>query len=112
MFEKTITNDSYNVLCIIYEAYLQRRNNGISKNQARDFTDYELFRREYIPDIHSDDMYSAIVELKNNGYVKLYVDGGFLLSDDGIVLMENKFKNNLSDVMDFISNIPFIRKVL
>jgi len=108
MFETDITKDSYKVLCIIYKVYLQRRKDGNSKEQSVEFSDYNLFKDEYIPDMHTDDMHSAIVELKENGYVKLFVDGGFVLTNAGIILLENKFKNNLSDVMDFISKLPFV----
>jgi len=108
MFEKDITKESYNILCIIYKVYLQRRKDNMPKRQAVTFEHDTLFQKEHLPNVHPDDMYAAIVELKNIGYVKHYVDGGFSLTDDGILLMENRFKNNISDVIDFISNIPFI----
>ena len=108
MSENTMTKDSYNVLCVIYKVYLQNRKLGSSKEQAHGFTDYEFFGKEYLPKTHIDDIYSAIIELKNNNYIKLYVDGGFLLTDDGIALMENRFKSRLSSVMEFISKLPFV----
>jgi len=108
LFNLGITKESYNILCVIYKAYLQKRKNDIPKRQAKNFDSDISFHTEYLPTIHFDDLYAAIVELSNFGYLKKYVDGGFILTDEGIILMENKFKNNLSDVMNFISDIPFI----
>lgn len=102
MFEKDITKDSYKVLCIIYKAYLQRVKSGEATRIASVFVDDKTFGSVYAPDISYDDLYAAIVELKNNGYVKKYIDGGFCLLSSGIVLLENRFKNNLSDVIDFL----------
>lgn len=107
-----ITNDSHNVLCILYKAYLEKRKSGESKSQAIDFPSYELFRKDYIPKLHPDDMHIAIIELKNNDYVKMFTDGGFKLTDQAIALMENEFKNNLSNVIDFVNNLPILRKIL
>ena len=112
MLMKNITNDTHNVLCILYKTYLEKRKSGNSKLQAMDFSSYEHFRKEHIPELHPDDMHIAIIELKNNGYVKMFVDGGFQLTDQAIVLMENEFKNNLSNVIDFVNNLPILRKIL
>ena len=108
MFEQSITKNSYQILCLIYKVYLQRRKDGMSIRQAKNFDTDRAFHSEYIPTIQFDNLYSAIVELNNFGYLKKYVDGGFVLTDEGIILMENRFKNNLSEVIDFISKIPFI----
>lgn len=98
-----ITNDAYNILCVIYRVYLQRRRDGLSKTTAIEFSDYELFRQEHLPKYDKSDFADLIFELKNNELVKLYVDGGFDLTNNAVILMENRFKNRLSDVIEFVS---------
>lgn len=108
MSETQLTKDTYRILCELYKIYLQRRKDGMSKSEAVYFCETQNIQNTYMPEITSDDYYDSVVELKNSGYVKMYVDGGFVLDNQAIILMENRFKNGLSDVMDFISKIPFI----
>lgn len=108
MFENSISKDSYHILCVIYKVYLQRKKSGSPKATAGFFDDYDVFRKDYAPKIHADDMYSAMTELEANDLITLYIDGSFELTNDAIIKMENRFSNNLSKVMDYISKIPFI----
>lgn len=103
MFEKPISKDSYNVLCIIYKIYLDRRNQGLSKSEAIMFDDPDNLINEYSIKINSDDFRYALKELKENGYLKLYIDDSFELNNDAVVFMENRFKKGISEVLDVVS---------
>ena len=99
MSELHISKDTYKFLCLIYKEYLNKRKT-LSKSESIYFS--------YVPEsvyhkIRKNDCYSCLVELKNNNLVKTYIDGGFCLTDFGITTMENRFKNKVSEITDFIS---------
>lgn len=101
MFEKTITKDSYKMLCLIYEEFLQRRET-MSKQEAIFFNCLPDFIYEHINKL---DCHDCLVELKDNDLIKLYIDGGFLLNNSAIVYMENRFKKGISEIANFISSL-------
>lgn len=39
-------------------------------------------------------------------FIKIYIDGSFKITKELVIYMENRFKNGLNEVMDFISNLP------
>ena len=70
---------------------------------AKDFADQARWTAEYSKEWDSEDGSESLAELKRAGLIKLYLYDGFSLNDDAIIYMENRFKNGLSEVMDFIS---------
>lgn len=107
-----LTKDADKMICEIYAAYLERRKSGMSKGPAKDFADQKNWPGSYCDSWNSPDAKEALVELKHAGLVRLYLYGGFSLETDAIIYMENRFKNGLSEVLDWISKfknvIPFV----
>lgn len=101
MAEITLSKDAYKTLCLIYKEYLSRRKNNISKSSSSMFqsTNFETL----FPDVNQEDFMSDLSELKKHNFVKLYIDGSFILNSEAVVYMENRFKNGLIEVVDFIS---------
>lgn len=98
-----LTKDAYNCLCIIYKEFLQRRKNGMSKDDARDFhSNYHLTNSDFYQ-WNQEDIGEAIRELGRNGLIKIWIDGGFQLKDECIIIMENRFKNGLKELIDVVS---------
>lgn len=100
MFELPITKNSYKLLKTIYKEYL-RRINTMSDSDARVFFAIPDFIREQFP---KKDYYICINELKENEFVRLYCDGGFMLTNKAILFMENRVKGGFSEISDLISN--------
>lgn len=98
-----LTKDTDKMFCLIYEEYLNRRKAGDSKSSAIRFYHPEALQSEFLQGIHEDDIRSAIHELHRNGLIKKYTDDSFVLSDNGIIYMENRFKNGLKEVLEYIS---------
>lgn len=98
-----LTKDTDKMFCLIYEEYLNRRKSDISKSSAIRFDHPEALQSEFLQGIHEDDIYSALSELGKNNLIRRFVDGGFLLTDQGIIYMENRFKNGLKEVLEYIS---------
>ena len=101
MFELPITKESKEFLCLIYEEYLIRHRT-MSKDLAATFPEYPDIVLEYI---NESDCHCCVEELKNIGYFKTDVLGGFFLTDKAITFMENRFKKGISEVMEFIASI-------
>ena len=98
-----LTKDTDKMFCLIYEEYLNRRKAGDSKSSAIRFYHPKALQSEFLQGIHEDDIRSAIHELHRNGLIKKYTDDSFVLSDNGIIYMENRFKNGLKEILEYIS---------
>lgn len=98
-----LTRDTDKMLCLIYEEFLERRKNGLSKSSAKSFEHPTALQEQFLQGIHEDDIHDALIELDRNGLIRLYYDHGFQLNDSSIIYMENRFKNGLKEVTDFIS---------
>lgn len=98
-----LTRDTDKMFCLIYEEYLKRRKSGYSKSEAVFFQHPEVLQMEFLQGILTDDIHDAITELNRNKLIKAYIDHSFSLADEGIIYMENRFKNGLKEVIDFIS---------
>lgn len=98
-----LTKDADLLVCCAYKEYLDRRKNGIPKRQANTF--HPEFR-ENTPELsgwlHDDYLYT-VGELKRAGFARMALDGTFYITERCIIYMENRFKNGLMEVVDFIS---------
>lgn len=100
-----LTNDADKVICCIYKIFLQKRKNGIDKSDARRFKLDTLKGEHKLSSWSDSDLTDALMELIRSKLVDANLGATFKLSDLGIVYMENRFKNGLNDVVDFISKL-------
>lgn len=98
-----LTKDADKLLCQIYAEYLKRRKNGVRKSQAIHFEAPPLLVEEFLCGEHPDDVSDLIFDLAKINFVEAYLDASFYLTDNAIIYMENRFKNGLIEVADFIS---------
>lgn len=98
-----LTKDADKMICCIYKSFLQHRKNGVSKSTAREFKEDYFSKNKDFSSWIEDDLDETLLELGNLGLVEIYIGGDFELTDDGIVYMESRFKNNLEEITDFIS---------
>lgn len=101
--ETQLTNDADKVICYIYKDFLQSRKSGMSKAEARHFPmDYHK-NHKFLSKWHESDFSDTKLELGKIGLIKIYIGGSFELTDNGIIYMENRFKNGLIEITDFIA---------
>ena len=98
-----MTKDADKMLCCLYREYLNRINAGSSKTSARKFTTEYIDSDKILSEWHPDDVYTVRNELKRTGYLNVNIIGNFEFSDEGITYMENRFKNNINEVADFLT---------
>ena len=98
--EIELTKDSSKVLVLLYKEYLTKVKSGCSKSQSREFDGNKL---NFITDMHPDDIENCLEELNKNNLIETNILGDFNLTDIAVYNMENRFKNNIKDVLSFIS---------
>ena len=103
-----LSKDADYLICLIYKYYLELHNNGISKSDAKKLGDSHDVNNKIIPKWSFEDTDDTCRELIKKGLLdnRIYVDNfcGFMqLSDEGIIYMENRFKNGLKEITDFIA---------
>ena len=101
-----LTKDAEKLICCIFKEYLEKRKSGMSKSQAKEFDGNFYLNIKALSKWNSADVSDTLHELHGKKYIKENILGDFSLLDDAIVYMENRFKNGLSEVMDFISSLP------
>lgn len=98
-----LTKDADKMICCIYKTFLQQRKNGFPKSVARRFEDDYFNSDDNLSSWPEDDITDTLLELGRSGLIQIYIGGNFELTDLGIIYMENRFKNGLNEVTDFIS---------
>lgn len=102
-----LTKDSETLICHIYKAYLEKRKSGIPKSDANYFESSEVIHRELLPEWLFEDVDDTCRELSRAKLIcckwgdDISID--IKISDLGISYMENRFKNGLAGVIDFIT---------
>ena len=98
-----LTKDADLLACCVYKEYLARRKQGVDKRRANTFKSDFRTSPEQISSWSASDYSYTVAELSRAGLVKMYFDGMFVITDDFVIYMENRFKNNLVEITDFIS---------
>lgn len=98
-----LTKDADKLICFMYKSYLSKRKDGIDKLNSKRFEFLEIRAFKCCSSWNNDDVKATIAEISRAGYGSMFLDGGFLANDHFIVYMENRFKNGLNEVVDFIT---------
>lgn len=98
-----ITKDGETMLVALYKVYLNRRKDGLPKQTAGYFDDAFFAAEKPFSDMHPSDVTDTKCELYESGLLTLYLDGNCELTTTAIAYLENRFKNNLTEVLSFLS---------
>lgn len=103
----TLTKDSEKLICVMYKCYLEKRKSGMSKSSANRWGTSHVIHEELLPEWSFTDVDDTCRELSRAGLIKCsWADNiacRISISDSGISYMENRFKNGLTGVVDFIT---------
>lgn len=112
MNEISLTKDADTLICVIYKEYLHRRKSGISKDEARCFGGFERIQAELMPEWFAEDVAETCRELSRTDLLDcLFADDNVsesALTDEGIIYMENRFKNGIASVLDYLERFRSI----
>lgn len=102
-----LTKDSEKLICIMYKSYLEKRKAGLPKSQANTFGSSHNIHEELCPEWIFEDVDDTCRELSRAGLLNCFwadnIAYSVNISDSGIILMENRFKNGLMGVIEFLS---------
>lgn len=102
-----LTKDADKVLCLLYKRYLENRKDSMSKGMAKLFGGSEAIREALNLTMALDDLDDTLRELGRADYLNnLYADDTVVeveMTDKAIIMMENRFKNGLREVLEFLS---------
>lgn len=99
-----LTKDAYRVLCLMYDLFQKNVKSGMSKTKSKEFEESFYRDEKRLAKWHKDDIEAALQELINKHYLKTDIIGDYTLTDQAIITMENKFKDNASEILEILSN--------
>lgn len=103
-----MTKKADKLLCVIYRDYLSRIKLGQSMSDANRFTTDYFETETSSVSKNNDDIIQLKTELRKADLLKVSVSGNANLTPYGIEYMENRFKNGLAEVLDFLSKfLPY-----
>ena len=112
MAEIKLTKDADALVCALYRSYLEKRNQGQSKADAKWTGSASKIQNEIVPRWTLPDVEETCWELKRAGFLKtLDADNTVYdssLTDESIIYMENRFKNGLSEFLGYLEQIKSI----
>ena len=112
MSNANLTRDSDALICALYKEYLQKRKCGTPKGSAKCFGGSEHIQQTIVPNWSLDDTEETLWELHRAGLLLCTPADNTVyfanLADDGIIYMENRFRDGLSDVLEYIEKIKSI----
>lgn len=103
-----LTKDADKFLCQVYQSYLEKKESGIDKRNAKSFPIAAILKEELSLPYSVEDIGCFVSELSSVSFVKQYMYYSFSLQDKAISYMEHRFTNGLKDVIDFLSKLSRI----
>lgn len=100
-----MTKETEKAFKILYCEYKRRRKSGDSKRKAMSFEDGYIGKIDAFSKWNHDDISYALQELRNAGFIKIYICGDVDLTESGIEFMEDKpkeFFEGLSSFFDLV----------
>lgn len=105
--ESQLTKDAEKLLCLIYKSYLDRCKTNSSQSDCNYFGSTRDIHKNFLPNQYFDDVNELVWELKRNDLINGDTGDNILLeislTSSAIIYMENRFKNGVKDIADFIT---------
>lgn len=101
-----LTNEQWKLLVSMYKEVLSRQP-ALPYEKANSFVDSDEVMKLFCPESSSEHVASLCWALASHGYI-VCLEGSNLaneieLTDKTIILMENRFKNGLKSVLEFLA---------
>ena len=107
MSDFQLSKDDDFLICSLYKYYLEKVKNGSSKSDARWLGSSDEIQETLLNSWSKDDVATSYWELHSKGLLECCpgddIAYSTYLTAEGIIYMENRFKNGLIELTDFIS---------
>lgn len=102
-----LTKGSEKLICVLYRNYLEKLKSGVPKSKAKLFGSSHTIHQQLCSDWLFEDVDETCRELSRAKLLNCFWADNIAfqvsLSDSAIIYMENRFKNGLLDVIDFLT---------
>ena len=110
--EILLSKEADYLLCVLYKEYISLRKNKVPKSRAKYFSSSADIHKKFMPEAIYEDVDDTCKEL-HNANMLLCVESDFEvlraeLTDEAIVYMENRYKNNLKALTSHIIELAKI----
>ena len=111
MSDIKLSKDNDFLICTLYKTFLEKTKNGSSKSDARWLGSSDEIQEKLVKNWSKEDVATACWELHRKELLKCSpgddIAYSTYLTDEGIIYMENRFKNGLSDLLDYAQKLKF-----
>lgn len=107
-----LTKQQQYIITNLYKIFKERQKNDLSRNEAKIFKSSDKVYTEFFNYLNKEDFIADTLTLKDEGYITGAFASNMVveiaISDKTIIYMENRFKNNIKDIVKFLSDIKGI----
>lgn len=107
MSDIQLSKDNDLLICSLYKHYLEKVKNGSSKSDARWLGSSDEIQENLLTTWSKDDVATSCWELHSKGLLKCSpgddIAYSTYLTNEGLIYMENRFKNGFIELTDFIA---------
>ena len=107
-----LTKEADALICTLYNNFLQKRKAGTSRGDAKWLGSASHIQKTLVPQWSLGDIEDVCRELSRADLLNCqFADNTVhmaLLTDTAIIYMENRFKNGVSEVLDYLEQIKSI----
>lgn len=109
LYMDDLTKQQQYIITNIYKIFKDRQKRGLSRSESKNFKSSDEVHKEFFDYLNKEDFITDTRTLRG----KDYITGAFAsnmvveiaISDKTIIYMENRFKNNIKDIVKFLSDI-------
>lgn len=104
-----LTKQQQYIITNLFKIFKDRQKSGLSRSDARRFKSSDEIHTEFFDYLNKEDFITDTRTLKRKGYITGAFASNMVaeiaISDKTIIYMENRFKNNIKDIVEFLSDI-------
>ncbi|KIP21099.1 hypothetical protein JV16_01593 [Anoxybacillus ayderensis] len=109
MVDIQLTKDADALICLLYKQYCAKLKDGVPKSQAKMFGSSEDIHQTIAPKWSFENVDETCRELHRAGLIECRYGDDIVwfvqLSDLGVIYMENRFKEGLKSVLEYLNKI-------
>ncbi len=112
LYVDDLTKQQQYIITNLYKIFKDRQKRGLSRSESKNFKSSDEVHKEFFDYLNKEDFIADTRTLRG----KDYITGAFAsnmvveiaISDKTIIYMENRFKNNIKDIVKFLNDIKGI----
>lgn len=112
LYVNDLTKQQQYIITNLYKIFKDKQKRGLSRSESKNFKSSDEVHKEFFDYLNKEDFIADTRTLRG----KDYITGAFAsnmvveiaISDKTIIYMENRFKNNIKDIVKFLSDIKGI----